>query len=65
MTQSSVSAGTAADPERFTGAITALQGTDISAEVRSSTQALTLQLTLPIDPGSGAVTGTAQVSPRQ
>ena len=65
MTQSSVSAGTAGDPQRFTGAITALQGTDIAAQVRSSTQALTLQLTLRIDPSSGAVTGTAQVSPSQ
>jgi DMSO/TMAO reductase YedYZ heme-binding membrane subunit len=65
MTHSSVTAGTAADPQRFSGAITALQDTDISAQVSSSAQALTLQLNLQIDPGSGAATGTAVVTPRR
>ncbi|HEX4036335.1 MAG TPA: ferric reductase-like transmembrane domain-containing protein [Solirubrobacteraceae bacterium] len=65
MTQSSVSAGTSSAPQRFTGTITALRDTDIAARVSSSSQVLTLELTLQIDPGSRTVTGTAEVSPNQ
>jgi len=65
MTQSAVTAGTAADPQRFSGTITALQNTDISAQLSSSTQALALRLNLQIDPSSGVATGTAIVTPRR
>ncbi|HEY7966919.1 MAG TPA: ferric reductase-like transmembrane domain-containing protein [Solirubrobacteraceae bacterium] len=65
MTQSSVSAGTAADPQRFSGTVTALAGTSIAAQLSSATQSISLELSLQINPANGAVTGTATVTPRQ
>jgi hypothetical protein len=65
MTSSSASAGTAADPQLFTGAITSLQGTAISARVSASGgQALDLAVSLALT-DSGTASGTVQVTPTQ
>jgi len=65
MTSSSVSIGTAADPSRYTGAITALDGTDISARVSSPGDrgTLAVALALQIDGATGSVRGSVQVTP--
>ncbi|MGD0385748.1 MAG: ferric reductase-like transmembrane domain-containing protein [Solirubrobacteraceae bacterium] len=63
MTSSTVSMGSVANPQRFTGAITSLDGTDIGARVTSADgQALTLAVSLRITGGDSA-SGTVQVSP--
>jgi DMSO/TMAO reductase YedYZ heme-binding membrane subunit len=65
MTSSSVSAGSAAEPDLFTGEITSLQGTDIAARVSSAAgQVLDIAVALQIN-GSGTATGTVQVTPAQ
>ena len=65
MTSSTVSLGTTAQPQRFTGSITSLEGTTITARVVSpGGQALTLAVGLRIEAG-GVATGTLQVSPTQ
>ena len=66
MTSSTVTLGGSSDPTRFTGSITSLSGTDISATVSSADgHALALVLALNIDSSSGAVTGTLQATPNQ
>ena len=66
MTSSSASVGSAANPVRFTGAITALNGTDIGARVSSADGgALDLALALQINPSSGSAVGTLQATPVQ
>jgi len=65
MTSSSASAGTAADPQLFTGAITSLQGTAIAARVSSSGgQTLDLAVSLTLS-DTGTASGTVQVTPTQ
>jgi hypothetical protein len=64
MTSSTVTAGTSADPQLYSGQITSLSGTDIGASVSSGTQALSLAVALEIDERSGTVTGRLAVSPR-
>jgi DMSO/TMAO reductase YedYZ heme-binding membrane subunit len=65
MTSSTVSLGSVADPQLFTGAITSLDGTEIDARVASTDgQVLTLAVNLQITSG-GSATGTVQVSPTQ
>jgi len=62
MTASSVSIGSAADPQRFTGTISSLDGTAIDARVVSSGgQQLTIALALQITTGGNA-TGTIRVA---
>jgi DMSO/TMAO reductase YedYZ heme-binding membrane subunit len=62
MTASSVSIGNAADPRRFTGAISSLDGTAIDARVASTDgQQLTIALALQIA-DSGSATGTIRVA---
>jgi hypothetical protein len=64
MSSSTVSMGSVADPQLFTGAITSLEGTEIGARVTSTDgQALALAVSLQINAGSA--TGTVQVSPTQ
>jgi hypothetical protein len=63
MTSSSVSAGSAADPARYTGTITGLSGTNISARVASAGgRTLAIALALQIE-RSGAASGNVQVTP--
>jgi sulfoxide reductase heme-binding subunit YedZ len=63
MTSSSASAGTAADPGLFNGAITSLQGTEIAARVSSNTgDELDLALSLTLGNG-GSASGTVKVTP--
>lgn len=65
MNASSVSIGNAADPRRFTGTISSLDGTAIDARVASTDgQQLTLALALQIHAG-GSATGTIQVAVAQ
>ena len=65
MTSSSAAAGTAANPQLYTGSIVSLSGTSIVARVASAGgQALQLSLALQIQ-SSGATTGTVQVTPTQ
>ena len=63
MTSSSVSTGSAADPARYTGAITGLSGTNISARVSSSGgRTLAVAIALQIA-RSGVASGNVQVTP--
>jgi Ferric reductase like transmembrane component len=65
MTSSSAAAGTAADPQLYTGSIVSLSGTNIVARVASAGgQALQLSVVLQIQ-SSGAATGTVGVTPTQ
>lgn len=64
MSSSAVTAGTAANPGRFSGAVTSLSGTSIVAAVGSTTQSLTIALALQINAQTGAVAGTLTVTPR-
>jgi sulfoxide reductase heme-binding subunit YedZ len=65
MSSSTVSMGSVADPQLFTGAITSLEGTEIGARVTSADgQVLALAVSLQID-GGGSATGTVQVRPTQ
>ncbi len=64
MTSSSVTLGTAGAPREFQGALTALEGTNLTAELRNSGgQALTLTAQLQLHPGNGALSGTVHVAP--
>jgi hypothetical protein len=66
MTSSTASIGSAANPVRFTGAITALNGTEIGARVSSADgSALDLALALQINPSGGSAVGTLQATPIQ
>jgi ferric reductase like protein len=59
MTDGRILLGTANDPSRFSGQVTSLDGTTISALVsRAHSQQLALDIELRIDSGSGAVGGT-------
>ena len=65
MTSSSASAGTVAAPQLFTGAITSLEGTAITARVSSTGgQVLELAISLQIST-AGAASGTVRVTPTQ
>jgi sulfoxide reductase heme-binding subunit YedZ len=65
MTSSSVSLGGTSDPQRFTGAITSLDGANITARVASADgHALALTIALTINAG-GLATGTVGVTPSQ
>jgi len=66
MTGSTVSIGTSSSPALFSGAVTALDGTQIGARVSSSDgHTLTLTVALDINAASGTATGTLQVNPVQ
>jgi hypothetical protein len=66
MTASTVSIGTSSSPALFSGAVTALDGTQIGARVTSGDgHSLTLTVALNLDPASGTATGTLQVDPVQ
>ncbi len=64
MTSSSASIGTAANPTRFSGVITSLNGTDIAARVSSPDGgALALAVALQINPSTGSALGTLRATP--
>jgi hypothetical protein len=63
LASSSVEFGPTGDPRKYQGHVVALDGDQLVASVRSSAGlALDVGLTLQINPSSGAVHGTAQVS---
>ncbi|HEY1778238.1 MAG TPA: ferric reductase-like transmembrane domain-containing protein [Solirubrobacteraceae bacterium] len=61
MTASTVSAGTLAAPDEFSGEVTSLSGTDIEAQVSGGGRTLSLRLALQI--ASGSVSGTIELTP--
>ena len=65
MTSSRVTLGTAADPRRYRGSITALQGTNLAATLTGADgSALALTAALQLDPSGGtAAAGTVSVRP--
>jgi Ferric reductase like transmembrane component len=64
MTSSRVTLGSASHSREYRGVITALQGTDLAAELRSSSGSVVRLLAqLQIDLASGTVSGTVQVAP--
>jgi hypothetical protein len=64
MSSSAVSLGTASSPALFGGAITSLDGTNITARVSSADgHTLDLELALQIDGGTGSASGTVRVTP--
>jgi methionine sulfoxide reductase heme-binding subunit len=66
MTSSSVAIGTAADPTRYSGAITGLDGTNINARVASpGGRRLAIAVALQIDGATGTARGNVQVTPQQ
>jgi len=59
MTQGDVTLGTESEPHLYRGRVTALNGTDIEAQVSHAGGAsLTVTAQLQINPGSGTATGT-------
>ena len=63
MTSSRVTLGTPSDPSQYAGLVTALEGTNIQARVRSTRGSLVLLAQLQINPSSGAVTGALAAQP--
>jgi hypothetical protein len=65
MTTSRVTLGSGANPDRYDGRVTALEGTNIAATVRDGAgSTLALVARLQIAPGPGTATGTVIVAPR-
>ena len=65
MTTSRVTLGSASNPDRYDGHVTALQGTNIAATVADRADSrLSLVARLKITPGRGTATGTVNVVPR-
>ena len=64
MTRGDVTLGTGAEPHLYRGTVTALNGTDIQAQVSAASgAALALTAQLQIDPGGGTATGTLSAAP--
>jgi hypothetical protein len=64
MTSSRVTLGSSSDARQYRGVVTALQGTDVAAQLRGSRgSALRLIARLQIDPSTEKVSGTVQVGP--
>jgi hypothetical protein len=64
MSSSRVSLGPSSHPGEYHGVVTALQGTDLAAQLRSASgSALRLVAQLRIDSTGGTVSGTVQVTP--
>ena len=65
MTTSRVTLGSASNPDRYDGHVTALEGTNIAATVADGAgSTLSLVAHLQIAPGPGTATGTVTVAPR-
>lgn len=66
MSASRVTLGTASNPDRYLGSVTALQGTEVAAAVTDQRGTrLSVMANLQIAPGPGTVAGTVTVSPRR
>jgi methionine sulfoxide reductase heme-binding subunit len=63
MNSSRVTLGPAGNPDKYSGHITALQGSDVAAGLTGGGSALSLLARLQIDPGAGSVTGTVSAAP--
>jgi hypothetical protein len=64
MTRSRVTLGSSADPARYSGRVTALQGTNVAALLRNSSGSLVrLVAQLQLDASGGSVSGTVRVGP--
>jgi hypothetical protein len=64
MSSSQVYLGTGSDPHRYSGTITALNGTDIQAVVRDQAgHTLSLHAQLQIDENGGTASGTLSAAP--
>lgn len=64
MTRSGLTLGSTANPAQYSGRVTALDGTDLAAQLRdSSGSAIKLAAQLQIDPSAGSVSGTVRVGP--
>lgn len=63
MTSSNVTLGTASTPAVYRGRVTALDGPNVAARVRSRRGSLALVTQLQIDPRSGAVSGAVSARP--
>lgn len=63
MTSSTVSLGTQAQPTRYQGQVSSLEGTNIAARVSNGGRTLNLALHLNLDAQSGSVTGTVRATP--
>lgn len=63
MSSSKVALGTAANPDLYTGVITALNGTNVEAQVASGARRLNVIAQLQIDPARGTATGNVTVGP--
>lgn len=64
MTRSRVTLGSAANPTQYTGSITSLQGTDVTARLRNTSGSVVgLAARLQLDPSGGSIGGTVRVGP--
>ena len=63
MSSSRVALGTAANPDLYTGVITALNGTNVEAQVASGARRLNVIAQLQIDPAGGTASGNVTVGP--
>lgn len=64
MTDNRVTLGSSANPAEYSGRVTALQGTEVTAQLQASSgSVLSLLAQLRLDPGGGAVSGTVRVAP--
>lgn len=64
MSQSSVTLGSASQPDEYGGQVTALEGNNVAARLRSSSGSVVRLVTqLQIDSRNGAVNGTIRVAP--
>jgi hypothetical protein len=64
MTRSRVTLGSSANPTEYTGSITSLQGTDVTARLRNSSGSVVgLAAQLQLDPNGGSIGGTVRVGP--
>lgn len=65
MSSSRVTLGTSGAPDTYRGRITALEGTNVAARVRSHRGSLAVVAQLQIDPRSGAVSGVLSAQPSE
>ncbi|HEV3056142.1 MAG TPA: hypothetical protein VGX45_15875, partial [Solirubrobacteraceae bacterium] len=63
MSSSKVALGTAGNPDLYTGVITALNGTNVEAQVASGAGRLNVIAQLQIDPAGGTASGNVTVGP--
>ena len=63
MSSSAVTAGSAGQPDHFTGIVTALAGNEIRARIGNAHDGvIELDLVVSLDPGTGAASGTLTIT---